>query len=151
GLHLLQLADDLLDVATGAEAAALAGDHQHADVAAVGQLGDQVAQVGVALEGQRVQLLRAVEGDGGDAVLHLEVEVLPLLRERRRSAERAHAWIPPPSMTMVWPLIGAASGEASQTSVAATSCGSTSLPSSAWRSSARRLSAGSRPVAATMP
>ena len=35
GVELLQLADDLLDVAAGAEAAALAGEDEHARVAAV--------------------------------------------------------------------------------------------------------------------
>ena len=53
----LQLADDLLDVAAGAEAAALAGEDEHARVAAVRQLAEQVAQVGVDVEGERVQLV----------------------------------------------------------------------------------------------
>ena len=39
-----------------------AADHEHPHVVAIGQLQDQVAQVGVALEGQRVELLRAGSG-----------------------------------------------------------------------------------------
>ena len=66
---LLQLADDLLDVAARAEAASLAGEHEHAGVAAVGKLGEQVAQVGVDVEGQRVELVGAVEGQRRDAVV----------------------------------------------------------------------------------
>ena len=80
GLHP-QLADDLLDVAARAEAAALAGDDERAHVAAVRQLGEQVAEVGVDVEGQRVELLRAVKRHRGDAVVDVEVEVLPGIRE----------------------------------------------------------------------
>ena len=47
-VHLDQLADDLVDVAAAAEALALAADDQDVDVVAVGQLVQQVAQVGVA-------------------------------------------------------------------------------------------------------
>ena len=84
GLALDQLADDLLDVAAGAEAAALAGDHQHPRVAAVGQLGEQVAQVRVGLERQRVELVGSVQRDRGDAVAHIEIEV-PAHEARRYS------------------------------------------------------------------
>ena len=59
GGQLLELADDLLDVAARAEAAALPGEDEHARVAAVRQLAEQVAQVGVDVEGERVQLVRA--------------------------------------------------------------------------------------------
>ena len=86
GVHRDQLADDLVDVAAAAEALALAADHQHPDVAAVRQLGEQVAQVGVALEGQRVQLLGPVQGHRGDAVGDREVEVLPVVGDPRRCA-----------------------------------------------------------------
>ena len=48
GLHLDQLADDLVDVAAAAEPLALAADHQHLHAVVVRQLGEQVAQVGVA-------------------------------------------------------------------------------------------------------
>ena len=39
----------------------------HAGVIAVRELGEEVAQVGVALEGQRVELVGPVEGDRRDA------------------------------------------------------------------------------------
>ena len=90
GVHLDQLADDLVDVAAAAEALALAADHQHPGVAAVGQLGEQVAQVGVALEGQRVQLLGPVEGHRGDAVGDGEVEVLPVVGDPGAGAVTRH-------------------------------------------------------------
>ena len=80
GGHPLQLADDLLDVAAGAEAAALAGEDEHARVAAVRQLGEQVAQVGVDVEGQRVELVRPGEGDGRDAVVDARSRSAPSRR-----------------------------------------------------------------------
>ena len=67
GVHGEGGADDLVDVAAGAEAAALAGQDQGAHGPLAGQLGEQVAQVGVGAEGERVELLGAGEGDGGDA------------------------------------------------------------------------------------
>jgi hypothetical protein len=93
GVHLDQLADDLVDVAAAAEALALATDHEHPGVAAVRQLGQEVAEVGVALEGERVQLLGPVEGHRGDPVGDGEVEVLPLLGEPGARAVPRH-WMP---------------------------------------------------------
>ena len=78
--HPLQLADDLLDVTAGAEAAAFSGEDEDARVAAVRQLAEQVAEVGVDVEGERVQLVGARERDRRDAVLEREVEVLPAAR-----------------------------------------------------------------------
>ena len=72
------------------EAATLAGDHEHARVAALGELGDQVAQVRVDVERQRVELLGPVERDRRDAVVDGEIEVLPLGCQRRARAVRAH-------------------------------------------------------------
>ena len=77
-LHFDQLADDLVDVAAAAEPASFAADHQHADAGVMWQFSEQVAEVGVALEGQRVQLVRPVQRDGRDAVADGEPEVLPL-------------------------------------------------------------------------
>ncbi|BFO16291.1 hypothetical protein SHKM778_26790 [Streptomyces sp. KM77-8] len=70
-------ADDLVDVAAGAEAAPLAGQHQGAYGPLAGQLGKEIAQVGVGAEGERVELVGAGEGDGGDAVGHIEAHMLP--------------------------------------------------------------------------
>ena len=78
--HRLELADDLLDVAARAEPAALAGEDEDADVAAVRQLAEQVAEIGVDVERERVQLVRARERDRRDAVVEREVEVLPVAR-----------------------------------------------------------------------
>jgi hypothetical protein len=93
GLHGDQLADDLVDVTAATEPAALPPDDQDADVLVMRQFGEQVAQVGVALEGQRVELLGSVESDGGDAVGLAEPKVLPVFSQLRRCAEavvRAH-------------------------------------------------------------
>ena len=87
-----RLADDLVDVTASAEAPALAADHQHPGVAPVRELGEQVAEVGVRLEGQRVHLLGAIQGHRGDAVGHREVEVLPVLGDPGAGAVPAHSW-----------------------------------------------------------
>ena len=58
GLHRLQGADDLDDVTARAEPRALAGDDDHPGITAMGQLGEQVAEIGVDVEGQCAQFLR---------------------------------------------------------------------------------------------
>ena len=90
GVHPDQLADDLVDVASAAEPLALAADHQHAGVTAVRQLGEQVAEVGVGLEGERVELLGPVEGHRRDAVGDGEVEVLPVVGDAGTRAVTRH-------------------------------------------------------------
>ena len=62
-------ADDLVDVAPGAEGPALSAQDDHAGVLAVRDLGEEVAQVGVRLEGQGVELVGTVERDRGDAAV----------------------------------------------------------------------------------
>jgi hypothetical protein len=89
-LHGQRRADDLVDVAARAEGPARAAQHEHPDVAPVRQLGEQVTQVGVAVEGQGVELGGPVERDGRDPVRAREPEVVPLLRNRDRSAKGAH-------------------------------------------------------------
>ncbi|CAM5239472.1 hypothetical protein SGLAM104S_02482 [Streptomyces glaucescens] len=70
-------ADDLVDVAAGAEAAPLAREHQGAHGPFPGQFGEQVPQVGVGAEGERVELVGAGEGDGGDAVGEVDAQMPP--------------------------------------------------------------------------
>lgn len=77
GVHAERGADDLVDVAAGAEAASLAGQHQGPYGPLPGQLREQVPQVGVGAEGERVELLGAGQGDGGDAVGEIDAQVLP--------------------------------------------------------------------------
>ncbi len=74
------------------------------------QLGEEVAQVGVDVEGEGVESFGPVERDGRHAFVDLEGEVLPGPGEPGRGAEGAHAWSPPPSSTMLWPLIAPESG-----------------------------------------
>jgi hypothetical protein len=49
----------------------------------MGQLGEQVPEVGVDLEGERVEPLRAVEGDGDDAAVLPVGDMPPALGEAR--------------------------------------------------------------------
>ena len=61
-----QRADDVLDVAAGAEGAPGAGDDDGADARLGVEGAEGVAELGVDLEGERVEPLGAVEGDGRD-------------------------------------------------------------------------------------
>ena len=74
GVHAGQRADDLVYVAAGAEIAAGAGDDDGADVVRVAKRAEQVAQLGVGVEGQRVLALRPVQRDGADAALAAATE-----------------------------------------------------------------------------
>jgi hypothetical protein len=56
-VELGQRADDLVHVAAGAEVLAGAGDDDGLDVVGIGQRAEQVAQLGVGIEGQRVLAL----------------------------------------------------------------------------------------------
>jgi propionyl-CoA synthetase len=82
--------DDLVDVPARAERPAAAPNDQDSHIAPLRELGEQVAQVGVRFEGERVELVRPVEGHGGHPVVQREAEVLPLAGQRGRSTERAH-------------------------------------------------------------
>ncbi len=73
-------ADDVVHVAAGGEVAAVRAEDDDVDVVGVGEGAEPVAQLGIALEGERVLALGAVEGDAGDAVR----------RSRRRKCS-AHA------------------------------------------------------------
>ena len=73
--HLRQRPDDLVHVAAGAEVAAGAGDDDGANVLGARQRAEQVAQLGVRLERQRILLLGAIEGHRRDAIDDLPAEV----------------------------------------------------------------------------
>ena len=105
----LELADDLLDVAARAEAAAAAGDHEAAASSRRGSSPNEVAQIGVDVERKRVELVRAVKVTSATPPSTLKSKCSQRVGERGGARERAHAWMPPPSMTSVWPLIAAAS------------------------------------------
>ena len=66
--HFGQRANDVVHVAARAEVAALARHHHHLDVGRVAQAVEQVAQLAIAVEGERVLALGSVEADGADAV-----------------------------------------------------------------------------------
>ena len=60
-----QRADDLVHVAAGAEVPARAGEHDRMHVVGMAQPREQVAQLGVGLEGERVLALGPVQRDRG--------------------------------------------------------------------------------------
>ncbi|GAA3040476.1 hypothetical protein GCM10020000_18750 [Streptomyces olivoverticillatus] len=69
GVHGEGGADDVVDVASGAEAAACPAEHEGPYGSVAGELGEEVAQVGVGAEGEGVEFGGAGEGDGGDTVV----------------------------------------------------------------------------------
>ena len=78
GIAMLgQRLDDLEHVAARAEIAARAGQHDRAHVGGVDEIAEQVAQLRVAVEGQRVLALGPVEPDRRDApvLARLEAEM----------------------------------------------------------------------------
>src|SRR5699024_10605980 len=99
--HLQRRADDLVHVTAGAERTPLPAEDHDAGVVPMRQLGEEVTQIGVRLEGERVELVRAGERDRGDAVGALGPEVLPGVGERDGSAERAHRRTPVVVLTVV--------------------------------------------------
>ena len=72
--------DDLVHVAARAEVATGSGDHDGADVGRRVQRAEEVAQLRIGGEGQRILALRAVERDDTDALRQLEAEVGRLKR-----------------------------------------------------------------------
>eukprot|EP01034_Spumella_vulgaris_P031080 gene31080-38410_t len=76
-------ADDVVHVAAGAEVLAGAGDDDRLHITGVRQRAEQVAQLGVGVEGEGVLAFRAVQRDGGDAGAHFELEVRGLIVGQR--------------------------------------------------------------------
>src|SRR5690606_17128727 len=72
-LHLGERPDDLVHVAAGAEGAPFPGDHHRAHLVAARKLREEIAQLAVDLEGQRVELLGPCQGDQRHPVLALLV------------------------------------------------------------------------------
>ena len=91
-----QRADDVVDVAAGAEVAAVRAEDDDVDVVGVGERAEPVAELGVAVEGQRVLALRPVERDARDAVLDRQRKCLgalmpSILRSAQPVADRLQA------------------------------------------------------------
>src|SRR6185437_11803706 len=145
-------------VAAGGEIAARAGQHDRANVRRMGQLAKEVAQLGVAVEGQWIFALGTVERDRSDppVVARGEAE-MPRRIAAERTARSLH-WIglvhpamtSPPATTIAWPLIDAAPGEASHSTASAASSGRTRRPCGLYFASSALASACDRPVFATM-
>src|SRR6185503_8117492 len=82
-----ELADDVLDVAAGAEGAAAAGDEDGAHAGLGVELLEGLTQLGVDLEGERIEAVGAGERDRGDAgrLVEGEAEGVELQRHRCES------------------------------------------------------------------
>src|SRR5205823_218253 len=63
--HLHQLADDVVNVAAGTEISTFAGEHDSPDVGSVNHLAEEVAQLAIGFEGERVLSFWPVELDRG--------------------------------------------------------------------------------------
>ena len=91
GVHFGQRADDLVDVAARTEIAARAGqDDALARSRVAVERAERVAQLGIAVEGQRILALGPVERDRRDAVREVPPEMRPARTSRGR-ASRAGA------------------------------------------------------------
>ncbi len=73
--HLRERRDDLVHVAAGAEIAACAGEDDRLDVRRIAETAEQVAELRVRLEGERILPLRPVERDDAYASLETPAEM----------------------------------------------------------------------------
>ena len=80
GVHLDEGADDLEHVAAGREVAACPRDDDGFDLIVLGAGMEEIGQLAVALEGERVLLVRTVEGHGRDGAI-----------DRRAGSDAAHS------------------------------------------------------------
>ncbi len=86
--HCLQRSDDLVDIATGAKTFPAPGDDQCSAAPVVGELAEQVAEVGVYVEGEGVEHLGSIKYELADAVSDRKLEMVPVLGQTSRSLER---------------------------------------------------------------
>src|SRR4029079_19033447 len=84
--HFRQRADDLVHVAAGAEVSAGAGNDDRLGLLFVFQAAEEVAQLGVRLEGQRILLLGAIERNDAHAAFPAPLEMLRLAHDRTSTA-----------------------------------------------------------------
>src|SRR5690606_36776893 len=106
-----------------------------ADIGRIGKVAEEVAQLRVAFEGQRVLTFRPVEADGRHpaVIADLPEEMLGLVilegAQVPYHRNRAHpANTSPPAMAIAWPLIESAAGDANHRMASATSSGLMSRP-----------------------
>ena len=76
GIHLHQRADDLEHIAAGGEIAASAGHHDHLDLIIGCACAEEIRELAIAFEGQRIFPLGTVERHGCYAVGHDQQEVV---------------------------------------------------------------------------
>src|SRR4029077_12372619 len=94
-VHLDQWPDDLEHVAAGAEVAAFPGDDEVLDLLILRGGAEDVGDLGVALEGERVLLVRPIERERRDLAADGQPHVLRLvIAERERDRVRDHSALP---------------------------------------------------------
>src|SRR6185295_15822188 len=145
--------DDLEHIAAGAEIAAGPGQHDRAHVAGMSQVAEQVAQLGVRVEGEGVLALRPVQPhdrDAGVVARFPEKMACFVVLERTRVGIAHPAMTSPPATTIAWPLMDAEPGEASHSTVSATSFGVTSRPCGLAPAKVASASSSLRPVLCLM-
>ena len=139
--HLDEWADDLVHISARAEVSARAAQNDSLHPIIVVKRIEGRAQLLIAVEGQRVLALGAVERNRCNAVLELPKEARGI--ERRRV--KAHALVPP-SIVISAPLMSRESGEQSMAMAAPIASGSTSRPLAFILVIASRKSSSFRPV-----
>ena len=132
--HFGQRFDDLEDVAARGEVSASARQHDRAHIRGMGQIAEEIAELSIGVEGQRILAFRPIEPHRRDApvIARLEAEMASakaferLPRRLHRRNRFAHpAMTSPPATTIACPFIEVAAGEASQSTASATSSGVT--------------------------
>ena len=98
-VHRDERADDVVHVAAGGEIAAVRGEDDGLHVVGIGERAEGVAELGVALEGERVLPLRPVERDDRDRALHAPAEVFWL-----EAGHVGHAMRPSGDLRIAWPV-----------------------------------------------
>src|SRR5262249_18424768 len=83
-LHLDQRLDDFEHVAAGAEIAAGAGDDERLDGFLPGGRAEEIDDLGVALEGERIFLIGPVERDAGDLAVDRQADGARLVVRQRQ-------------------------------------------------------------------
>ena len=117
GIPREQRADDVLDIAAAAERSAGAGDDDGANAGLGVERAEGVPELGVDLEGERVEPLGPVERDGGDRGRGVDGV------EERSAAPHRFALCCAPSTAMQAPVIQLARSDARKATTSATSSG----------------------------
>src|SRR5437763_10794480 len=95
-LHLGERLDDLEHVAAGTEIPARSGDDECLYLIVLCRRAKQLAELGVAVEGERILLFRTIERDGCELALDREPKVARGIARKRRRDRAVHRLAPLP-------------------------------------------------------